>query len=117
MLPILILILLISGLFGFLKAQEGPLGTPNQFLLTSYMCNPSCYLSIPCPLRLKKLKFNWLYTIQGNLGLMNLKEQKIFYFIEGVLLLLVLFTMELTTKGLEIKLFVAAILLLMGSLY
>ena len=29
-LPILRLILLIRGLFGVLKAQEGPLGTPNK---------------------------------------------------------------------------------------
>ena len=48
---------------------------------------------------------------------MNLKGQKILYFIAGVLLLLVLFTIELTTKGLESKFFIAGILLLMGSLY
>ena len=58
-----------------------------------------------------------LLVIQGNLSLMNLKWQKILCFIAGVLLLLVLFTTKLTTKGLEIKFFIAEILLLKGSLY
>jgi hypothetical protein len=53
-------------------------------------------------------------VIQGNLGLINLKGQKILCFIARLLLLLVLFTIELTTKGLEIEFFIAGILLLMG---
>jgi hypothetical protein len=56
-------------------------------------------------------------VIQGNLGLINLKGQKILCFIAGLLLLLVFFTIELTAKGLEIKFFIAGILLLMGLLY
>jgi hypothetical protein len=55
--------------------------------------------------------------MEGKLGLMNLEGQKILCFIVGVLLLLVFFTMDLTTKGLEIEFFIAGILLLMGSLY
>jgi hypothetical protein len=58
-----------------------------------------------------------LLVIQGNLGLMNLKGQKILYCSAGFFLLLVLFIIELTTKGLEIKFFIAGIWLLMGLLY
>ena len=51
-----------------------------------------------------------IYCIQGNLSITNLKGLKIFLFIAGILLLLGLFLIELTTEGLEIKLFIAKIL-------
>jgi hypothetical protein len=47
MLPILRLILLILGLFGFFKTHEGHLGTLDQYFSVC-MCSPSCYLPIPC---------------------------------------------------------------------
>jgi hypothetical protein len=47
--------------------------------------------------------------IQGNLGLTNLKGPRIVFFIAGVLLLEGLFTINLTTEGLEIKFFIAGI--------
>jgi predicted membrane protein len=46
-----------------------------------------------------------------------MKGPKILFFIAGVLLLLGLFTMKLTTEGLESKFLIAGILLLKGSLY
>ena len=55
-LPILRLISLILGLFGLLKANEGRLGTPNQYFFLC-MCSPSCYLSIPCHLGSNNLDF------------------------------------------------------------
>jgi hypothetical protein len=54
-LPILRLILLLLGLFGFLKAHEGHLGTPNQHLLVC-MCRPKWYLPISSYLWLKPLR-------------------------------------------------------------
>ena len=56
-LPILRLILPISGLSGLLKANEGSLGTSNQYFLLC-MCSPSCYSSIPCYLGFKTLDFS-----------------------------------------------------------
>jgi hypothetical protein len=50
-LPLLIL-RQILGLFGHFKIHEGPLVTPNQYFLLC-VCSPSCYLPIPCQLRLK----------------------------------------------------------------
>jgi hypothetical protein len=38
--------------------------------------------------------------VQGNLGLKNPKGPKILFFIAGILLLLGIFTIELTTEGL-----------------
>jgi hypothetical protein len=55
--------------------------------------------------------------MEGKLGLMNLEGQKILCFILRVLLMLVVFTMDLTTKRLEIEFFIVGILLLMASLY
>jgi hypothetical protein len=54
---VLKLFLPVSGLFGICKANEGPLGTPNQYLLLC-MCSPNCYSSIPCHLGLKNLDFS-----------------------------------------------------------
>jgi hypothetical protein len=48
---------------------------------------------------------------QGNLSITNLKDPKILFFIAGILLFLGLFSIELTTEGLEIKFFIAGILL------
>jgi hypothetical protein len=44
----------IWGLFGLFKTHEGTLGTPNQYF---WLCmrSPSCYLPIPCQLRLNIL--------------------------------------------------------------
>jgi hypothetical protein len=50
-------------------------------------------------------------NIQGNLSITNLKGPKILFFMAGILLLLGLFTIELTTEGLEIKFFIAGIFL------
>jgi hypothetical protein len=55
--------------------------------------------------------------LQENLGSTNRKGPKILFFIAGILLLVGLFTIELTTKGLEFKFFKAGILSLKGSLY
>jgi hypothetical protein len=60
---------------------------------------------------------NHMKQLQGNLGLMNLKGPKFLFFIPGILLLLGLSTIELTTEGLKNKFFIARILLLKGSLY
>jgi hypothetical protein len=54
---------------------------------------------------------------QGNLSLTNLKGPKILFLMVGILLLMDLFTIELTTEGLVIKFFIVGILLLKGSLY
>jgi hypothetical protein len=55
--------------------------------------------------------------IQENLDFTNLKGPKILFFVAGVLLLLGLFTIRLTTEGLEINFFIAGILLWNGPLY
>jgi hypothetical protein len=55
--------------------------------------------------------------LQGDLGLTNLKGPKFLFFIPGILLLLGLFTIELTTEGLKNKFFITGILLLKGTLY
>jgi hypothetical protein len=55
--------------------------------------------------------------VQGNLSLTNLRAPTILFFIAGILLMLGLFTIELTTEGLEIKFFKTGISLLKGSLY
>jgi len=64
-----------------------------------------------------KTIFRGWTELQGNLGLTNLKGTKILFFIAEVLLLQVFFTIELTTEGLKIELFIAGIVLLKGSLY
>jgi hypothetical protein len=46
-------------------------------------------------------------NVQGNLGLTNLKGPNILFFTAGIWLLLGLFTIELTTEGLEIKFIIA----------
>lgn len=58
-----------------------------------------------------------LFQLQKNLGLTNLRGPKVLFFIPGVLLLKVSFTLELTTKSLEINFFLTGILLLNESLY
>jgi hypothetical protein len=58
-----------------------------------------------------------LELIQENLGLTNLKGPKNLFFISRALLLLGIFTIEITTEGLEIKFFIAEISLLKVSLY
>jgi hypothetical protein len=55
--------------------------------------------------------------VQRNLGITNLKEPKILFFIAGVLLLQGIFSMKSTTEGLEIKFSIEGILLLNGLLY
>jgi hypothetical protein len=56
MFPILKLFLPVLGLFGLWKANEGPLGTQNQYSLLC-MCRPNCYSSFPCRVGLKNLGF------------------------------------------------------------
>jgi hypothetical protein len=56
-LPILRLVLLIWVLFGILKAQEGPHGTPNQYV-SDCLCSPHCYVPIPSHLGLNNLDFS-----------------------------------------------------------
>jgi hypothetical protein len=56
------------------------------------------------------LKLFGCNRLQGNLSTTNLKEPKIMFFIAEILLLLGLFTIELTTEGVEVKIFIAGIL-------
>jgi hypothetical protein len=57
------------------------------------------------------------FQLQRNLGLTNLKEPMLLFFIAKILLLQGLFTIKLITEGLKIKFFIAEILLLKRSLY
>jgi hypothetical protein len=57
MLPIMRLILPVLGHCDFWKANVGPLGTPNQYVLLC-LCSLNCYSSIPCNLGLKNLDFS-----------------------------------------------------------
>jgi hypothetical protein len=58
----------------------------------------------------------FIFRLQRNLALTNLRGPYILFFIARILLLQGLFTMCLTTEALRIKFFIAGTLLLKGSL-